>query len=78
MKLFLLAAALLPFCTRAQSTEPWTQFSMQARGEYRYGYRDASGRVRIPAKFGNFTNARTFRHIMAVSESKSYQRILPA
>jgi hypothetical protein len=71
MKLFLLAALLLPFCTRAQSTGPWTQFSVRAHGEYRYGYRDASGRVRIPAKFGNFTNARTFRYIMAVSESKS-------
>lgn len=73
MKYFLLAASLLPFCTRAQSAEPWTQFSVQARGEYRYGYRDASGRIRIPAKFGNFTSARIFRHIMAVSESKSYK-----
>jgi hypothetical protein len=73
MKYFLLAA-LLPFGAHAQEAAPWTQFSVQAPGgEYRYGYRDASGRVRIPAKFGGFTNARTFRHIMAVSESKSYK-----
>lgn len=69
-----LLAALLPFCAHAQKVAPWTQFSVQAHGEYRYGYRDASGRVRIPTKFGGFTNARTFRHIMAVQESKSYKQ----
>jgi hypothetical protein len=70
---YCLLAALLPFCSLAQEVAPWTQFSVQARDETRYGYRDASGHVRIPAKFGGFTNARTFRHIMAVSESKSYK-----
>ncbi len=72
MKYFLLALCL-SFCAQAQEAAPWTQFSVQAHGEYQYGYRDTSGRVRIPAKFGGLTNARTFRHIMAVSESKSNQ-----
>jgi hypothetical protein len=71
---YCLLAALLPFCAHAQEAAPWTQFSVQAHGEYRYGYQDANGRVRIPAKFGGFTNARTFRHIMAVQESKSYKQ----
>ncbi|TVT42693.1 WG repeat-containing protein [Hymenobacter setariae] len=66
---YCLLAALLPFCAHAQEDAPWTQFSVQAHGETRYGYRDANGRVRIPAKFNDLTNARTFRHIMAVSES---------
>ena len=74
MKRLLLAPLLLLSASiRAQDSKPWTQFGAQAHGTTSYGYKDASGRVRIPARFGGFTSARRFRHIMAVMESQSYR-----
>jgi hypothetical protein len=70
----LLLLTLYSEAVRAQSTEPWTQFSTHTKEEYKYGYKDAYGRIRIPAKFGSFTNAMKFNNIMAVGESKSYRQ----
>ncbi|WP_460583255.1 WG repeat-containing protein [Hymenobacter arcticus] len=41
---------------------------MKAKQEDHYGYKNQRGQVTLPAKFGQFTNAQTFRHIMAVHE----------
>ncbi|WP_345056242.1 WG repeat-containing protein [Hymenobacter glaciei] len=57
-----------------QSAAIWQQFAVEGKEGYRYGYKDASGKVRIPAKFGNFTNTQSFRHIMAVSESATLKQ----
>jgi hypothetical protein len=70
----LLLLTLHSEAVRAQSTEPWTQFSIHTKEGYIYGYKDANGRLRIPAKFGSFTNAQKFNNIMAVGESKSYRQ----
>lgn len=57
-------------------TTVWTQFSAPGKKgqEDRYGYKDASGRVRIAPTLGGFTNARRFHHIMAVGEARTYQQ----
>ncbi|GGF07163.1 hypothetical protein GCM10011383_17780 [Hymenobacter cavernae] len=50
------------------------QFAVQKNGDYLYGYKDKNGHVRVPAKFGNFTNAQKFTHIIAVSEAGTHQQ----
>ena len=46
----------------------WTQFEKQTKAGSTFGYKDATGHIRIPAKFGDFSRALRFRHIVAVSE----------
>lgn len=53
---------------RAQAEEAWTQFSVKAKQEEHYGYKNQRGQMTLPAKFGQFTAAQTFRHIIAVHE----------
>lgn len=75
MKLLTLLALLLAHAAEAQDTTVWTQFSVRVRGgDYRYGYKDAAGHLKIPAKFGLFTPAQKFRHIMAVSDGQSLRQ----
>ncbi|OWP62436.1 hypothetical protein CDA63_14200 [Hymenobacter amundsenii] len=80
MKLLLFAAALLLNTTIAAAQqkpdEVWTKFEKKQRGEheYSYGYKDAAGRIRVPARLGGFTSAQKFRHIIAVSEYKTMQQ----
>ena len=75
MKIPFLYVALLFFTTIAEAQqkpeEVWTRFEKKQRGDnnYSYGYKDAAGRIRIPARFGDFTNAQKFRHIIAVSDT---------
>ena len=66
--------SLFSVAAQVPDTTAWTQFSRPAKGENHYGYQDASGRVRLAPKFGMFTNARRFRHIMAVSEAATHQQ----
>lgn len=73
MKLLLLILFALPAAAQ-DTTAIWTQFGAQVNGETRYGYKDASGRTRIPATFGYFTNAQKFRHIMAASDGESLKQ----
>ncbi|GAA3927196.1 WG repeat-containing protein [Hymenobacter algoricola] len=72
MKLPFLAALLLAV-TAAFAQQPpdevWTQFTKGRQGKARHGYQDADGHIRVPAKFGGFTRAQNFRHIIAVSEA---------
>lgn len=72
--LLLLLAASAAQAQKVQSDTVWTQFTNKAKGEYEYGYKDAGGHIRIPARFGNFTNAQKFRHIMAVSEKATFKQ----
>ncbi|MGY3088095.1 hypothetical protein ACVWYF_001128 [Hymenobacter sp. UYAg731] len=75
MKLLLpMLLVAIPSFAQTQSDTVWTQFTKKEKQDYRYGYKDAAGRIRIPARFGNFTNAQKFRHIMAVNE-KATQRM---
>jgi len=37
------------------------------------GYKDGSGKVKIPAQFGGFTRAGIFRNIIAVTDPKTYK-----
>jgi len=75
MKLLTLLVLLLAHAAEAQDTTVWTQFSVRVRGgDYRYGYKDAAGHLKIPAKFGLFTPAQKFRHIMAVSDGQSLRQ----
>ncbi|MGI4875664.1 MAG: WG repeat-containing protein [Janthinobacterium lividum] len=69
-----LALLAAPSSAAAQDTAAWTRFDVLKKGEYTYGYNDAKGQIKIPAKFGGFTNANRFRHIMAVSEADTYQQ----
>ncbi|ALW84111.1 hypothetical protein AUC43_02760 [Hymenobacter sedentarius] len=65
----LLVLVAVSASAQTQSDTVWTQFTQKDKQGYKYGYKDAAGHIRIPARFGNFTNAQKFRHIMAVSES---------
>jgi hypothetical protein len=73
MKLLPLAALLLAaFSSFAQQPdEVWTRFSEEINGRTRYGYQDAKGHIQVPAKFGEFGTAITFRHIIAVGEANT-------
>ena len=68
LPLLLLATASAPSLAQTQPVAVWTQFTKKEKEEYKYGYKDAAGHVRIPARFGQFTSALKFRHIMAVNE----------
>ena len=46
----------------------WTQFEKRTKTGSIFGYKDATGYIRIPAKFGAFSRALKFRHIVAVNE----------
>lgn len=75
MKLLLL---LLLAVTATQAQTPadsvWTRFERKQKDDYRYGYKDAAGLIRIPAKFGNFGPALKFRHIVAINEYTAQQQ----
>ncbi len=72
MKLGLLLLLALPAAAQnAPDTTAWTWFSRETPAGTTYGYQDASGRVRIPARFGGFTRARRFHHIAAVREDQA-------
>lgn len=77
MKKLLSLLLLVATVVRAQKAQPdavWTQFTKKEKDDYKYGYKDADGRIRIPARFGNFTNAQKFRHIMAVNEDATQKQ----
>jgi hypothetical protein len=69
-----LGTTLLASPAKAQQEQVWTQFTKEVGGDYRFGYQDSTGRIRLPAKFGAFTNAQKFRHIMAVSDGRSLRQ----
>jgi hypothetical protein len=64
--LLLLCAYARPSC--AQVPGNWYSF-YDAKNEL-YGFKDVNGKIKIPAKFNVLTHARTFRNIIAVTESK--------
>ncbi|GAB3583232.1 WG repeat-containing protein [Hymenobacter daeguensis] len=72
--LLLAAPALAQKPGAAPPPDAWTQFAIEKKEDYAYGYKDADGHIRIPAMFGSFTNAQRFRHIMAVSERATLQQ----
>jgi len=70
----LLLAAALPAGAQQHAEEVWTQFAKKDKDTYLYGYKDANGRIRIPAKFGSFVPALKFRHIAAVTEQATLEQ----
>lgn len=73
LRFYIILLLLLPTIAAAQkqSDDVWIRFEEKQRGNnnYSYGYKDATGRIRIPARFGDFVSAQKFRHIMAVSDT---------
>ena len=63
--------SLVAAAAQVPDTAAWTRFEKKAGGESTYGYRDAGGRVRLPATFGTFTPAVRFRRIMAVQDAQT-------
>ena len=72
LPLLLLSAAAVQAQTPADTV--WTQFDKKQKDSYISGYKDAAGRIRIPAKFGMFSRAQKFRHIMAVNEEATQKQ----
>ena len=72
LPLLLLPAAASSAQTLAESV--WTRFDKQEKNERKFGYKDAAGHLRIPARFGQFTHAITFRHIIAVNEDATQKQ----
>lgn len=67
MLLFLLCAGI-SFCANAQ-TDNWYRFEDHKKNLS--GYKDASGGLKVPAKFGGLTRANIFRSVVAVNESST-------
>ncbi|GAB3289328.1 WG repeat-containing protein [Hymenobacter tenuis] len=73
MKLLFFALLLLATTiatAQQQPDEVWARFDKKVKESYRFGYKDAAGHVRIPARLGGFTNAQKFRHIIAADENE--------
>lgn len=69
----LLLAAVSAFAQKPADAV-WTQFEKQTKAGSTFGYKDAAGHIRIPAKFGNFSRALRFRHIIAVNEEATQRQ----
>ena len=72
--LFLLFLTVATVQAQTPGDSVWTRFERKQKDDYRFGYKDAAGRTRIPAKFGNFGPALKFRHIIAVNEYDAQQQ----
>lgn len=64
--LLIIALLLIQF-SLGQAQDVWVRFYDTTTGLS--GYQDLKGTIKIPAKFGDFTRADTFYHIIAVTET---------
>ncbi|GAB2856930.1 WG repeat-containing protein [Hymenobacter ruber] len=70
----LLLVVSVSAAAQTQADSVWTRFEKQQKDHYLFGYKDAAGRIRTPAKFGSFSDAQKFRHIMAVNEDATQKQ----